>query len=184
MTATAKALLTADEFFRLPSTEGKQELVRGKVVQMAPPGGEHASLQSELIYRLRLSAETERQGFVLGEAGFKLASDPDLVRAPDVAFVEAVRFPGGRLPAGYIDGPPDLAVEIVSPNDTATEVEEKVLEYLDAGAKRVWVVNPTTAAVTVHYPDRTSRTLRGDDVLSGEDVVPGFAVRVGDLFNR
>ena len=76
-----------------------------------------------------------------------------------------------------------IAVEVVSPEDTAAEVDEKVQEYLDAGARRVWVVKPRVRAVTVHYPDGTTCTLRGNDILSGEEVFPGFKLRVADLFN-
>ncbi|MGH2353054.1 MAG: Uma2 family endonuclease [Chloroflexota bacterium] len=183
MAATTKTLLTADEFYALPSSEGKQELVRGEVIEMAPPGGGHGYVQLGLGVRMRLHADHTKQGFVVTEVGFRLATGPDLVRAPDVAFVAAARFPEGRLPETYIDGAPDIAVEVVSPSDTFAEVEEKVQEYLDAGARLVWVAQSRAKAVRVYTPDGTSRTLRGDDVLSGDEVMPGFEVRVAELFS-
>ena len=181
MTRT-KTRLTSEEFARLPETVGKQELVRGEVVEMPPAGEEHGDLQFGLGSRMRLHAERHNLGLVLGETGFTLRTDPDTVRAPDIAFIAAARLSPGGLRPGYVPGAPDLAVEVVSPNDTAAEVDEKVQEYLAAGARRVWVVKPRIRGVTVHYPDGSARTLRGDDVLPGEDVMPGFEVRVGDLF--
>lgn len=179
---TAKTLLTADDFYTLPSREGKQELVRGGVVEMALAGGEHGDVQLELGMRMRLHAKRTRQGYVIDEVGFRLATAPDTVRAPDVAFITAARFPAGRLPETYIDGAPDIAVEVISPNDPPSEIEEKVQEYLEAGARLVWVVDPSTRTVAVHSPDRSPRLLRNDEVLSGEEVLPGFAVRVAELF--
>ena len=106
----------------------------------------------------------------------------DTVRAPDVAFVARERYPNG-LPKEFVDGPPDIAVEVVSPSDTHAEVMVKVGEYLDAGARLVWVVSRGTRSVTVHRPDGTAHTLRGDDILSGEDVLPSFEIRVGELLS-
>jgi Uma2 family endonuclease len=184
MAVTATRLLTADEFLRLPSTEGKQELVQGEVVEKAPVGGEHGRLQVDVGAPMGQVAKQTGSGFVVVETGFRLFLDPDTVRAPDIAFIAAGRLPSGRLPRGFIDGAPDIAVEVVSPDDTAAEIAEKVTEYLDAGAKRVWVVYPSTRSVMVHLPDRSSRTLRGDDFLSGEDILPGFRLAIGDLFSE
>jgi Uma2 family endonuclease len=182
--AVTQAQMTAEEFFMLSSSEGKQELVRGEVIEMAPAGGEHGGMQVEFVLRLAPHARQHKQGYVVTEVGFCLACRPDTVRAPDVAFIAAARYPDGRLPRAFIPGAPDLAVDVVSPGDTLTEVQQKVEEYLDAGTRLVWVANPVTQTITVHHPDRTSRTLRSDDVLSGEDVMPGFELRVADLFNR
>lgn len=180
--AIASKLITAEEFFHLPSRDGKTELVDGEVIEMAPAGGEHGGIASEVLFQLRLLLRESPLGVALTETGFKLKSDPDTVRGPDVAFLEASRLPSGRLPREFIDGPPTIAVEVVSPSDTYKDVLAKVGEYLDAGSKRVWVANPRPQTVTVYYPDGTSRLLRGDEMLSGEDVLPGFEVRAGDLF--
>ena len=148
---------------------------------MPPAGGEHGDVQFGLGGRMRLHADATGAGYVIGEVGFYLARNPDTVRAPDVAFVARERFPHG-LPQEFIDGAPDLAVEVVSPNDSHADVMEKVGEYLDAGTRLVWVASRRTRSVTVHRPDGTAQTLRADDVLSGEDVLPGFQVRVRELF--
>ncbi len=104
------------------------------------------------------------------------------MRAPDLTFTASARFPDGALPRGYIDGPPDIAVEVVSPHDTHSEALEQVQDYLDAGAGLVWVADPQTRSVTVHHRGGTSRTLRHGEALTGEDVMPGFQVAIGGLF--
>ncbi len=116
------------------------------------------------------------------ESGFLLASQPDTVRGPDISFAAAERVPSEGLPEGFFPGAPDLAVEIVSPGDTDVEVQDKVMDYLTHGTRRVWVVRPRQQTVTVHRPDGTARLLQGKDVLDGEDVVPGFTFLLQELF--
>ncbi len=116
------------------------------------------------------------------KTGYKLASTPDTVRAPDVSFLSAARIPPDGLPEGYIDGPPDLAVEIVSPGDTASEIQNKVHDYLAAGARLVWIVYPAQKLVMVHYPDGVAHTLHQADTLTSETVLPGFACPIEELF--
>ena len=181
--AATTTLLTAEEFYRLPDKDGKQELVQGEVIEKMPPGGEHGYLQVRLAGRMMAFVERDLSGFVVVETGFRLFKDPDTVRGPDIAFIAAARFPTGRLPKAFIEGAPDIAIEVVSPDDTAQEVADKVIEYLDAGARRVWVAYPSTQSVVVHLPDGSAQTLRGDDVLSGEDIFPGFEMRVRELFS-
>jgi Uma2 family endonuclease len=117
-----------------------------------------------------------------GEPGFRLTTDPDTVRAPDVAFVRQERVPAMGLPKGYWPGAPDLAVEVISPTDLYTEVDEKVATWLEHGTRLVFVVNPRRRTVAVHRPGRLVRMLGEGDVLNGEDIVPGWALAVGDLF--
>jgi Uma2 family endonuclease len=122
-------------------------------------------------------------GRVVGEAGFKLAGDPDTVRGPDVAFVRRERLDSSLGPEGFFHGAPDLAVEIVSPGDTALELRQKIGEYLQAGARLVWVLQPDARTVIVHRPGASPETVGPDDLLDGEDVIPGFTCRAGDLFD-
>src|SRR5438270_526872 len=137
---TQERLLTAEEFLNYPDRAGKQELVAGEVIQMAPANGEHGDQQSEFVVWMRPYAKRHGLGHVVVEVGFVLSRNPDTVRAPDVSFVTLQRFPNG-LPGHFIDGPPDIAVEVVSPNDTHAEVMKKVGEYLDAGTRLVWVAS-------------------------------------------
>ena len=117
------------------------------------------------------------------ETGYRLAVDPDTVRSPDVSFLSAQNMPSDGIPDGYIAGPPDLAIEIVSPGDTATEIQDKVQDYLRHGTRLVWIIYPQQQVVVVHYPDGTAKTLPQSETLSGEDVVPGFACSVKEIFS-
>ena len=122
-------------------------------------------------------------GVVCGaETGFRLASDPDTVLAPDIGFVRRDRLPASGLPAGYWPGAPDLAVEVLSPGDTIFEVDEKVATWLAAGAAAVWVVNPKRRTVTTHRAGAAPLTLSEDETLAGDDVVAGFRLPVTEIF--
>ena len=122
-------------------------------------------------------------GVVFGaETGFWTERNPDTVRAPDAAFVSNERLPAEGLPRGYFQGAPDLAVEVVSPGDSAAEVRGKAEEWLQAGARLVWLVYPESRAVTVFRSREDVRTLASTDELTGEPVLPGFRCRVEELF--
>ena len=121
---------------------------------------------------------------IAGEATYQcFADDPEKFRRPDASFIARGRLPGGRRPKGHCRVAPDLAVEVVSPNDLYSQLEEKVAEYLDAGVRLVWVIDPPTETVRVHRLDGSTTTLHRVDELSGEDVIPGFRCQVADLFD-
>jgi Uma2 family endonuclease len=117
------------------------------------------------------------------DTGFWLTRDPDTVRAPDVAFVRRERLPTGAARRGYFPGAPDLAVEVISPKDLYTEVDEKVGEWLAHGTLMVLVVNPRRRTVAVHRPGQPVRILGEDETLDGEDAVPGWTMAVRDIFD-
>ncbi len=121
------------------------------------------------------------RGF-LAETGFLIARDPDTVRAPDIAFIHKDHLPPEDPEEAFWPGAPDLAVEVLSPGDRLSEVDEKVRAWLDAGAMAVWVVNPTGQNVTVYRSTTDIKVLTENDQLEGQDVVPGFACRVGEIF--
>lgn len=182
---TETKLLTAEEFMLLPEIpgSGKMELLYGEVRTMAPVGMEHSEAAGELILRLRSFAREHRLGRVGGELGFLLTRQPDLVYAPDIYFVQAARL--GTIPAGYFDGAPTLAVEVVSPSDTATAIESKTASYLRHGTERVWVVHPGIRSVTVHRPGGDSHTYGENDTLTSADAafpVEGFELPVAEIF--
>jgi Uma2 family endonuclease len=122
---------------------------------------------------------------LVGDVGFvlELPHDRDRVRAPDVAFVATARLPDGRLPEGFIRCAPDLAVEVLSPSDNPVDVQQKVRDYLSAGARLVWVVAPAARSATVHRADGSARLLREDDRLDGEDTLPGLLIPLSELFD-
>lgn len=135
-----------------------------------------------LYARLLEYAIANRWGWVwktdAGFAGFPRGN----LRYPGVAAVRYGRFPNEELPAGHAPLAPDFAAEVVSPNDKAGELEDKLLDYRAAGVGLVWVIYPDTRTARAHRPDRTTTEYGEDDVMSGEAVLPGFAVRLGDLF--
>jgi len=166
----------------MPNDE-RRELVRGEVRTMAPAGFDHGAVSIAVGSLLWNYAAKHKLGVVVGaETGFVLARNPDVVRGADAAFVAANRIPPAGRPTRFWEGPPDLAVEVVSPSDTLQEVEEKVDDYLTAATRVVWVVNPKRRTVTVHRPGAQPTVLREADVLDGEDVVPGFRCQVAELF--
>lgn len=185
MRAATEHLVTADDLIRMPDDGFKYELVEGRLVTMMPAGFSHGRLTVRLVAALDGYVEEHDLGAVLGpDTGFRLARTPDTVRAPDVSFVRKERIIEGKLPAGYWPGPPDLAVEVISPNDSMPEVENKVEEYLRRGVRLVWVVFPKRRAVAVYRPGAPSKLLSESDALDGGEVVPGFSFALSKLFAR
>lgn len=174
-------LVTAEELFDCPDVK-HLELVRGVPRVCEPPGGVHGRLAMRLGGRLDQHVNRLGLGTVLVEAGYVLEREPDTVRGPDVSFLSVTRLAPDRIPEQFILGAPDLAVEILSPGDSWSEIEEKVREYLAGGVRLVWLVDPRERRVTVRYPDRPPRMLATDGVLDGEDVVPGCSLPLEDLF--
>ena len=173
---------TAQQLLALDEPGCRHELVRGEVRRVSHAGWWHGAVAQEIGRVLGNHVREHRLGLVFAaETGFWLERDPDTVRCPDVAFVAASRVPSAPS-RGYLEGPPDLAVEVTSPNDTYAEVHEKALFWIACGARLVWVVEPIARLVTIYRPDHSQHTLRGGDVLIGDDVLPGFAVRVAELF--
>jgi len=181
--AITPGLITADELLRLPNDGFRHELVLGELRTMAPTGSDHGDQESVFDGSLGVFVRSHKLGRVLvGEPGFLLTTNPDTVRAPDVAFLRRDRTPDPRSVPGFYPGAPDLAVEVISPNDRYTEVDEKVAEWLEHGVQLVFVVNPRRRTVAIHRPGQPMRTAGMDDVLSGEDVVPGWSLAVRNLF--
>jgi Uma2 family endonuclease len=156
--------------------------VRGELRTMSLATWEEALLTSYMNGSLGLYIRDHGLGEVVVATGFLLASAPDTVRAPDIGFVRSDRATVGDALEGYYPGAPDLAVEVISPNDLYTEVDEKVSEWLAHGTRMVLVVNPRGRSVAVHWPGRDVRILGIEDTLDGEDVVPGWTLAVRDLF--
>src|SRR5919109_84876 len=182
MSAT-HTLTTADELFLMPDDGFRYELVRGEVRRMPPAGSEHGAVAVNIALVIAQFVKPHDLGVVLGaETGFKIASEPDTVRAPDLAFVRRERIPAGGIPRGFWPGAPDLAVEVVSPGDTYTEVEEKVNDWLNAGTRMVLVLNPRTRTVAVYTSHTDVVRLTEADTLAGGEVLPGFTCRVAELF--
>ena len=181
-TPTKQRITTAEELFDMPDDGYRYELVRGELRKMAPAGSEHGEIASDINGSLNLYVKANGLGNTYAaETGFFLARDPDHVRAPDVAFVRRERIEAIGRQTGYWPEAPDLAIEVISPNDRYADVDEKVSDWLAAGARMVVVVNPRNRTVNVHTPDG-SIALRLGDTLDGGDVVPGWQMPVADMF--
>jgi Uma2 family endonuclease len=179
----ATSPMTADDLLRLGSDHQRHELVRGALTTMTPAGSEHGVIAARLARLVDGFAAEHDLGIVFGaETGFHIASDPDTVRAPDLAFVAKARVPASGIPKGFWPGAPDLAVEVVSPSDTYAEVQEKVRDWLGAGARLVWVLDPRSRTVAVHSVTGAATILTDLETLDGGDLLPGWSCRVETLF--
>jgi Uma2 family endonuclease len=183
MTATG-IRMTAEDLLRLPDDGIRRELIAGELHEMPPAGGEHGYVgnkaQTELSFFLRQHPEIGGS-FFLAETGYRLSRNPDTVRAPDISYVRQERLEQARV-RGYPELVPDFVGEVVSPNDTSTEIQQKVGDWLAAGVLLVWVLYPATRSAIVYRSDGTVERLHADDTITAEPVLPGFACRLGDLF--
>lgn len=179
----ASQLLTAADLWQLPHDGMRHELVKGELRTMPPAGFEHGAVEINLTLPLAQHVKAQGLGIVVGgETGFLITQNPDTVRGSDVGFVRRERIEETGIPRQYWPGAPDLAVEVVSPNDRVYEVDEKVQEWLEAGTRMVWVVNPRQRNVTVYRPGINPIILTANDTLDGQDVVPGFQGAVSSIF--
>jgi Uma2 family endonuclease len=173
--------VTADELLLMPDDGFRYELVKGELRRMNPAGNVHGRIAVRVTWRLAQHVEENRLGTVYAaETGFRLSSDPDTVRAPDVAFVSRTRVEAIGEVEGFWPEAPDLAVEVVSPGDSYSEVEEKVFDWLEAGTKMVVVINPRQRSATVFKSPTDIVALA--EALNGGDVVPGFELTVREIF--
>jgi Uma2 family endonuclease len=185
--AVTEKLFTAEDIARLPGPRegGKMELVAGRVVVSPPPFADHGMAQGKIYGPIDAFVTKHDLGAALTETGFKISTNPDTVRAPDVAFISWARMPERRVPHGFIPGRPDLAVEVKSSDDTEPEVLAKVAEYLEAGTSRVWVARPQQRTIAVHYTDGSVRVFHEGEVLSSSEAgfdVDGFQLAVSQVF--
>lgn len=175
--------ITADEFLRWPDDGFRHELIRGEVISMSLPGGQHGKISLKIGRLIGNHVESAKLGDCYGaETGFLIERDPDTVRGADMAFVRASRLSAITNPKKHVPFAPDLAVEVISPNDRPDEVEEKVQVWLAAGSRAVWTVDAEARTVTIHRPNAEPVTLTEDQKIEGGEVVPGFECRVADFF--
>lgn len=178
--AEPKQLMTAES---LLANHPKQrcELVQGEIRLMSPAGSEHGWVIVNVTAPLGVFVKEKKLGYIFGaETGFLIERDPDTVRAPDVAFVSAERI-SDRPPAQFFPGAPDLAVEVLSPGDTASEVQEKAEAWLASGCKEVWLVDPRRKTATKLIPAEDSIVQQSVETLT-TDLLPGFSLAVAQLF--
>ena len=181
--STEVQLMTADELLALPRGEFRYELVNGELKKMSPAGQKHGRITVRLTEPLAKHVRDNQLGQVYAaETGFKLRSNPDTVRAADIAFVQRERLEVLGETESYWPGAPDLAVEVNSPSDTVREAEKKVIEWLEFGSRLVWVVSSKLHTVTVYRSLTDIVSLTENDTLNGGDVVPGFQISIAEIF--
>ena len=174
---------TAELLSQLPDDGNRYELVLGELRMMSPAGGRHGRIAARINKLLTNHVDDHELGATFAaETGFRIAVDPDTVRAPDAAFVSQQKMEELDDDAGFLPFSPDLAVEVVSPSDTFSGVEEKAFSWLDAGTKIVLIVEPDSKSVHV-YKSRDSISVHqtGDAVDVG-DAVPSWKFRVPEIF--
>ena len=181
-------LLTADEYLRHPLGQEPGELVRGVMHVMNSTFGGHGVVVENLLAALGPHVRKRRLGRAFGDnVGFQLdipGETRDTVRSPDVAFVRAERLPPAGIGLrGWVRLAPDLAVEVLSPENRPAEMEARVADYLAAGTRLLWIIDPEARTVARRAPTGPLATLMEGDTLGAGDVVPGFAMPVADLFD-
>ena len=178
--ATTTQLMTAEELIRLDGPS-RYQLVKGELLTMPLAGAQHGAVTMKLSILLGNHVIANNLGTVFAaETGFKLENDPDTVLGPDISFVARDR--SGDISAGYYPGPPDLAVEVVSPSDRRSKVERKAGLWLSLGAKSIWLVHPQRRSVEVWHAGGARRMFSGSEELV-DVTVPGFRVPVSEIFN-
>jgi Uma2 family endonuclease len=181
--STATRITTADQLLFMPADGYRYELIEGELRKMTPAGSEHGLLCNELAWRLTEHVRRHGLGQVFGaETGFRVGRNPDTVLAPDVSFIRHERVQVVGIPKEFFPEAPALIVEVVSPSDTAEEVDNKMRRWFTAGIELGWVIYPSGRTITVYCSLSDIRILSGDDTLDGGSIVPGFSCRVSDLF--
>jgi len=180
--STTSKLITGEELLAMGDI-GRCELIYGEVLKISPSGFEHGSVTALLAHLLSTWNDRHKLGVVLGaETGFRLERNPDLVRAPDVAYVTAARV-SDELTTGFFEGAPDLAVEVISPSDTWPEVKAKVDMWLAHGTRSCWIVDPRNRQVSVHRGDGLITKLNPAQDIE-DATLPGFRVSISAFFAR
>lgn len=175
--------VTAEQLISLSAHQGRCELIAGELREMSPSGWKHGMILGRLHTLLGRHVEDHQLGVVLGaETGFLIGRDPDTVRTPDVAFLANEHLHAVEPAEAYWPGPPDLAVEVLSPSDSKREVDDKIQAWLTSGAHMVWVVDPQSRSVTVCKGAAEVHVKAASDVLDGGDVVAGFRCPVAAFF--
>lgn len=179
ITPTTQKPMTVDEFWA--QYAGRRfELVKGVPQEMSPTGVSHGIVSVKIGGRLDTFVTERDLGLVVGaETGFYLA--PDVLRAADAAFFAKERLAEITEPSTFASIAPDLAVEVVSPYDKASDILSKVNEYLEAGTRLVWVIYPEARKAVVHHPGGRAQTLDESAALDGEDVLPGLSIPISQL---
>lgn len=176
-------VVTSEEFVHHPAANERTELVRGRIRMMSPASPVHGLVSARISHLLVMHVEHHRVGACFADStGYALPNLANTVRAPDASFVRADRLPKEGVGYGFFNLAPDLAVEVLSPSESTTDIADKLSDYRIAGTALVWVIDPQSRTVTVIAHSRLARTLTVTDQLTGGKVLPGFECTVSELF--
>lgn len=179
---TSAKVWAEQAFITLPDQESQYELVDGELVDMGNSGMEHGNIGTFLGGALEFYARPRNLG-VTCDSSTAFAMQSGNKRSPDISFVTRERLQGiTRLPKGFFQGAPDLAVEVISPSNTFEQIHNKLVEYFDNGCRLAWVINPDERSILIYHQPEPDRLLTRTDFLDGEEILPGFTLPVVDLF--
>jgi Uma2 family endonuclease len=180
MTIAAKSV-TAEDLLDMAGHKYR-ELFEGELRTVSPANARHGDIALQIGTLLKQYIKPRNLGKVLVEGGYILRRQPDTVLGPDVSFIKQSRIPEGGLPEKFYEGPPDLAIEIISPRNPRAELLEKMKAYLKGGTPLGWLVDPVKKSVEVYEPGKRVRTTRAEDTISAGEVIPGFSCGVAEFF--
>lgn len=183
MSTTSMALMTAEEFMELPDDGFRHELINGEVIRMPGSGFPHGRIVVRLIAPLAQFVWDNDLGEVYDYSGFQLTVNPDTVLGPDAAFITKDRLGEPKEDSGYWPGPPDLAVEVLSPGDRPYRVQPRISAWFAYGVKQLWIVDQKNRTVTVYRSISEATTFSGDDYLEAPDLFPGFRLSLERIFS-
>jgi len=178
------ALMTAEEMMQLPDDGYRYELINGELEKMPPPGFPHGRIMMRLTVPLTQFVWDHDLGELLSEGRVKVTSNPDTVLAAGVTFITKQRLEEAGHVAGYWPGPPDLAVEVLSPSDRPSRIKTRISRWFGYGVKQVWIVNPKDCTVTVYRSPSEATTFSGSEYLEADDILPGFRISLDRIFQR
>lgn len=179
---TGGRLITGEEFALIPNKD-RCELVEGRIVKMSPTGDDHGGYESNFALAIGNFVRAHNLGKMrVGESGVYTRRDPDSVRGMDVAFISNERWAQRKKTGAFLDVPPDLVVEILSPDDAWSDMTDKLREYFTIGVRLVWVADPKKRRVYTYRSLSDVREFNEPDDLPGDDVLPGFSAPVAELF--
>lgn len=183
MSTTSTALMTAEELLQLPRDGFRHELINGELITMPAPGFPHGRITVRLIAPLAQFVWDNDLGEVFDYSGFQLTVGPDTVLGPDGAFVSKGRLHEAKEDRGYWPGPPDIAIEVLSPSDRPSRVTTRISSWFGYGVKQLWIVNQKNRTVTVYRSPSDATTFCGSDDLEAQDLLPGFRLSLDRIFS-
>ena len=183
MSTTSTALMTAEELMQLPRGYYRAELINGELITMPLSGFPHGRITTRLSAPLAYFVWDHDLGEVfINDTGFQLTRNPDTVLGPDISFISKERLEERGEIKGYWQGPPDLAVEVLSPGDRPGEVNKKISQWFSFGTEQVWIIDPKRSSVMVYRSESDITTFSGSDYLEAQDLFPGFRISLERIF--